>query len=132
MGGRGVIFIWHWIRSLNLALGSEEETGGEGKSRPGAGAGSGHTGRITPGVAGGDGDPCGVPIGSIPAAPQHLSTRSPETLRVRVGRGAARVLWVLWVLWCEGPVLRCAGSCQGSKQPGTRDLPTAEPSSVLN
>lgn len=95
-------------------------------------AGSGRTGRITPGVARGDGDPCGVPIGSIPAAPQHLSTRSPETLRVRVGRGAARVLWVLWVLWCEGPVLRCAGSCQGSKQPGTRDLPTAEPSSVLN
>ena len=37
VGGRGVIFIYYWIRSLNLALENEEETGrgGEGKSRPG-------------------------------------------------------------------------------------------------
>lgn len=37
VGGRGVIFIYYWIRSLNLVLKNEEETGqgGEGKSRPG-------------------------------------------------------------------------------------------------
>lgn len=37
VGGWGVIFIYYWIRSLNLALEREEETGrgGEGKSCPG-------------------------------------------------------------------------------------------------
>lgn len=92
--------------------------------------------------------PPALPSGAQAAFwPQPLSTRCPGALRVRAGRRAARVLRDAG--GAAGAVvlsphhrqpgadpapcrLRPSCPCQGSKQPGTCHLPTAEPSSVLN